>query len=892
MEGIVRKNNKGSLWVLISLLVLWVFLAGSARAADVVRATLENGLRVVIVPNNLAPVVTTMVNYLVGSDEAPPGFPGMAHAQEHMMFRGSPGLSAAQLADLIASMGGRFNADTQQTVTQYFFTVPAEDLDVALRIEAIRMRDVLDSEELWLEERGAIEQEVAQDVSNPMYVFYMKLLQNVFEGTPYADDALGTRPSFQKTTGRMLKAFYDAWYAPNNAIMVIVGDVDPHQTLSMVRTLFEDIPSWPLSSRRDIHLQPLKGGTIEQETDLPYGLAIVAYRLPGYDSPDFAAAQVLADVLDSERGDLYALVPQGKALEAGFTTNFLPKAGLGYGFAAFPQGADSSDLVNRVKRVINGYVEEGIPPDLVEASKRHEVADAAFRRNSVAKLAAEWSQALAVEGRSTPDEDIEGIKKVTVQDVNRVARKYLMNETPVVGILRPGVAGKAQASHTFRGKESFAPKEAKPVTLPEWATKTLVPARIPASNVNPTVKVLSNGLRLIVQRETISPTVCVYGRVKNNDDLQTPKGKEGVAEVLSNLFSYGTTSLDRLAFQKAVDDIAARVSTGTDFSLQVLTNHFDRGVELLADNLLHPALPESAFKVVEEETKGMVAGRLESPHYLFRRALLKALYPGSDPALRQPTPESVASITLDDVKAYHRNVFRPDLTVMVVIGDVTPDLAQATIEKYFGGWKAVGPKPETDLPPVPLNKPIEAAVPDASRVQDAVALAQILELARSDPDYYTLQVGNHVLSGAFYATRLYHDLREKAGLVYTVESLLDVGKTRSTFEVFYACDPPNVSRARDLVKRDLRLMQTSPVSARELQQAKTLLLKEIPLSESSFDGIGEKLLHLALLDLPLDESLRAAKKYKEITVEEVQAAFAKWIRPEHLVQVSLGPKPD
>jgi zinc protease len=892
MEGIVRKSKKGPLWVLISLLVLWVGLAGSVMAADVVRATLKNGLRVVIVPNNLAPVVTTMVNYLVGSDEAPPGFPGMAHALEHMMFRGSPGLSAAQLANLIAYMGGRFNADTQQTVTQYFFTVPAEDLEVALRTEAIRMRDVLDSEELWLEERGAIEQEVAQDLSNPMYIFYMKLLQKIFEGTPYAHDALGTRPSFQKTTGDMLKTFYNAWYVPNNAIMVIVGDVDAHHALSKVRTFFEDIPSRPLSSRRAIHLQPLKGGTIEQETDLPYGLAIVAYRLPGYESADFAAAQVLEEVLDSERGGLYALVPQGKALEAGFTANFLPKAGLGYCFAAFPQGADSDDLVNMVKRVINGYLEEGIPSDIVEASKRHEVADALFRRNSVEELAAEWSQALAVEARNSPDEDIEAIKKVTVQDVNRVARKYLINETAAVGILRPGTAGKAQASHTFRGKESFAPKEAKPVTLPEWATKTLVPARVPASHMNPTVKVLANGLRLIVQRETISPTICVYGRVKHNDDLQTPKGKEGVAEVLSSLFSYGTTSLDRLAFQKAVDDIAARVSAGTNFSLQVLTDHFDRGVELLADDLLRPALPESAFKVVREETKGMVAGQLESPHYLFRRALLKALYPEGDPALRQPTPQSVASVTLNDVKAYHRNVFRPDLTVMVVIGDVTPDQAQAAIEKYFGGWKPVGPKPETDLPPVPLNKPSEAAVPDASRVQDAVALAQILGLTRSDPDYYTLQVGNHVLSGAFYATRLYHDLREKAGLVYTVESLLDVGKTRSTFQVFYACDPPNVSRARVLVKRDLRLMQTSPVSARELQQAKTLLLKQIPLSESSFDGIGEKLLHLALLDLPLDESLRAAKKYKEITSKEVQDAFARWIRPEDLVQVSLGPKPD
>jgi zinc protease len=889
-EG-MRLIYKRIFMAVVGLLALWVGFVGTARGTEVLRATLKNGLRVVIVRNDLAPVVTTMVNYLVGSNEAPAGFPGMAHAQEHMMFRGNPGLSAAQLANLIAAMGGRFNADTQQTVTQYFFTVPAEDLEVALRIEAIRMRDVLDSEELWSKERGAIEQEVAQDISNPMYIFYMKLLQKMFAGTPYAHDALGTRPSFQKTTGNMLKAFYDAWYLPNNAIMVIVGDVDAHETLSMVSSLFEDIPSNPLPSRRSMHLKPLKGGTIEQETDLPYGLGIVAYRLPGYDSPDFAAAQILADILDSERGNLYALVPQGKALGAGFTTNFLPKAGLGYAFVAFPHGKDGSNLVSMVKGVISGYLKEGIPPDLVEASKRHAVADAAFRTNSVPELAAEWSQALAVEGRSAPDENIEAIKRVTVEDVNRVARKYLINETAISGMLRPRAAGKAQASHTFRGKESFAPKETKRVTLPEWATKTLVAARVPASNVSPIVKVLPNGLRLIVQKETISPTISVYGMVKHNAKLQTPKGKEGVAELLSDLFSYGTTTLDRLAFQKAVDDISARVSAGTDFSLQVLTDHFDRGVELLADNLLHPALPEAAFKVVQEETKGVVAGRLESPHYLFRRALSKALYPEGDPALRQPTPQSVTSITLDDVKAYHRNVFRPDLTVMVIIGNVTVDQAEATIEKYFGHWKAVGPKPVTDLPAVPLNEPSESAVPDASRVQDAVVLAETVGLTRSHPDYYALQVGNHVLSGAFYATRLYHDLREKASLVYTVESLLDVGKTRSTFQVFYACDPPNVSRASNLVKRDLHRMQTSPVTPAELQQAKTLLLKEIPLSESSFEGIGRKLLYLALLDLPLDEPIHAANRYREITAEEVQALFAKWIRPEDFVQVSLGPKP-
>ncbi len=160
--------------------------AGKAQPGEaVLRATLKNGLRVVIVPDNLAPVATTVVNYLVGSNEAPAGFPGMAHAQEHMMFRGSPDLTADQLAKISAAMGGEFDADTQQTVTQYFFTVPAEDTDVALHIESLRMRGVLDTSQLWDKERGAIEQEVSQDLSNPQYVFYTDLLTAMFKGTPY-----------------------------------------------------------------------------------------------------------------------------------------------------------------------------------------------------------------------------------------------------------------------------------------------------------------------------------------------------------------------------------------------------------------------------------------------------------------------------------------------------------------------------------------------------------------------------------------------------------------------------------------------------------------------------------------------------------------------------------
>jgi zinc protease len=873
------------------VLSLVVVITVQAAETDVLRATLANGLRVFIVKNTLAPVVATEVNYLVGSNEAPEGFPGMAHAQEHMMFRGSPGLSAGQLSHIMALMGGDFNADTQQTVTQYFITVPKDDLDIALHLEAARMSGVLDTDELWDAERGAIEQEVAQDLSNPEYLFSVRLLAQMFAGTPYAQDALGTRPSFDKTTGALLKQFYDSWYAPNNAILVIVGDVDTQATLAKVKEMFEPIRKRTLPMRPAIDLKPLQPASIALDTDSPYGSSVVAYRLPGYNSPDYAAGQILADVLDSRRSDLYALVPKGRAIFTGFGGDALPLAGYGYAIAGFPQGGDGAALVAAMKEIIAGYVKNGVPADLVEAAKRHEISDAEFRKNSIAGLAAEWSQALAVEGRTSPDDDIIAMRKVTAEDVNRVAREYLVNETAITAVLTPRPSGKPAASRGFGGGESFAPEQTKAVILPDWAKKAALLPPVPASAVHPTVMSLPNGIRLIVQQETISPTVTVTGMIKTNADMQAPKGREGVDDILNSLFSYGTASLDRLAFQKAQDDIGADISTGTSFSLKVLSDQFERGMELLADNMLKPALPESAFLIVKQETVGSLAGELQSPGYLSQHALRSGLYPKGDPKLRQATPATVSSMSLENVKTYYQKAFRPDMTTIVIVGNVSPEQARVTVEKYFGRWKAQGPKPATDYPPVPPNKASAATVPDASRVQDQVTLAETVGITRSHPDYYKLHLGNQVLSAGFYASRLYRDLREKAGLVYTVESFLQAGKTRTVFGVFYACDPPKVSLARIMVERELQDMQKSPVTTEELLQAKTLLLRKIPLSESSIERIAGGLLSRSLEDLPLDEPVLAARHYLDFTAEEVRQAFVKWIRPADFVQVTLGPEP-
>jgi zinc protease len=891
-----RRNFLKIALVLLCSLVLTSMSPTAAAAVPpesggIVRATLGNGLRVIIVRNTLAPVVSTSMSYLVGADETPPGFPGTAHAQEHMMFRGSPGLSADQLANIGSLMGGSFNAQTRQTVTQYYYTVPSEDIDVALHVEALRMRDVLDSEKDWDQERGAIEQEVAQDLSNPQYILYTRLRAAMFAGTTYAHDALGTKPSFDKTTAAALKSFHDKWYAPNNAILVVAGDLDAETTLAKIRDLFGSIPARKLPDRASLHFQPVQPQSFTLESDLPYGMEAIAIRMPGMDSPDYPALEVLSDVLNSERGALHELVSQGKALSASFSFDPIPKAGIASATVMFPAGGDAAKLEAEIRSILGGFVKNGVPADLVAAAKLQERSAAEFEKNSISGLASVWSEAVAVDGLDSPDEDLARIEKVTVDDVNRVARQYLDLNHAIVAVLKPQGSGKPVAATGFGGQESISLGEPKPTPLPDWASAALIRLSVPSSVVHPTVSRLPNGITLIVQPENVSKTVSVFGHIKNRSELEVPKREEGLGTVLNHLFAFGSEKLDRIAFQRALDQIGASENAGTDFQLSVLKDNFESGVELLSDNELHPALPGPAFEIVRRQTADSVAGRLQSPGYLSGRALRKALLPEGDPSLREAVPDTILSLTLDQVRDYYRLAFRPDLTVIVVVGDISPETARSTIERYFGAWHATGPRPDTVLPAVPPNHAAATTVPDTSRIQDEVTLGETIGITRSDPDFYTLRLGNNVLGGGFYSTRLSRDLRKEAGLVYSVGSTLDTGKSRGFYFVQYACDPQNVSKVQASIVRELEKMQKSDVTADELQRSKAMLLRQISLSEGSTDGIAQGLIGRWDIDLPLDEPAIAAQHYIQLSADDVRAAFVKWIRPKDMVRVTQGPQP-
>ncbi len=218
-----------------------------------------------------------------------------------------------------------------------------------------------------------------------------------------------------------------------------------------------------------------------------------------------------------------------------------------------------------MKTILAGYAAKGVPPALVDAARKGEIAGAEFEQNSIPELASTWSQALAAEGRNSPADIVDAMKKVTVEDVNRAAKKYLTVDNAIVATLKPSASGEAVAGKGFGGAEVTTAAPTKPVTLPDWAEASVKSLKVPQATARPADVMLPNGIRLIVRTEKASPTVTVTGSIKHAAVLQTPPGKDGAGEVLEELFSYGTTTQDRLAFQEALDDIAASESGGVNF---------------------------------------------------------------------------------------------------------------------------------------------------------------------------------------------------------------------------------------------------------------------------------------------------------------------------------------
>jgi zinc protease len=884
--------------LLVTVLVLALAIGATASVrsqvagpgdAGVYTTTLKNGLKVVVAEDRSAPVVQSAVWYGFGSLEETPGKTGLAHALEHMSFRGTPEISSGGLDDIVARMGARMNGETTYDYTQLYFTVPSDKLDVALGIESDRMAHLALRAQDWAIERGAVLNELDGDASSPFFDLLSRVRAAAYPNQPTGRTPVGLRADVANATVADIAKYYHEWYAPNNATLVVAGDVDHTAVFAKAQRFFGSIPSRQLPPKSTASPVASGGKTVEAAFPFPFEVLDLAYAIPGDSEAGEPAVSTLATLIANQRSPFYqALVQTNIALGLEANADTQVRGGLLNVFIILNPGHGSDEAQRVFQTTMNQVLANGFDPDLVTAAKRMTIAERIYSADSVEGLGSLAGYTYGIVGEKIAAED-DRLAALTSADLLAAAKKYLSTPT-VVGHLRPNDAppkGSSQKSDAAASDDFSKRVPNGPIVEPAWiatAVRTPSTARSPLAPVSFT---LSNGLRVLVQQKTDRPTFVLTGAIDSSPAF-APPGKEGIVRLASSVADYGSEAYPFALRRKTTDELGAYVTTGESFSARGQTADFEKIAAIVADGVAHPSFADPWLSIERSQLSNSLQTEESISGVMVDRAYQELLLAADDPSLRQATPRSVESITRDDLRSFAARYWRPDLTSIAVVGPMAPERVRAALESAFGTWQAAGPKPDAHLMAMPpASRGHDFIGTDANQV--FVRLGQPA-VARSNPDYDAFQVFNQILGGeGAFESRLWQELRQKRGLVYSVDSSLDANEDRGDFRVQFNAGPQRVVEAVKLIRSELTRMQNEPVSQTELDEAKGRLVSDALLDEASTEGQGEQLLDIATYGLPLDYYRTLNERFARITVADVQRIARTYVKPDRMVQVYSGP---
>jgi zinc protease len=858
--------------------------------------TLANGLRVVVIEDHAAPVAQVQIWYRFGALDETPGKTGLAHALEHMMFRGTHDTSSAGIDDMAARLGADVNAETENEMTHFYFVVPADRVDTIVHFEADRMRGLALDPAAWNLERGAVLEEYAEKHSNPVTSFIYEVNQRVYPGSRLGGTSLGAKADIERATVADLRRYYDAWYHPNNATLVVSGDVQAADVFAEAERWFGPLPAVKLPARRQYVLAPASGTSWTDHADYPYTMLDEAYAAPG-DAKPYEHDQVRNDValgaLFDDRGPFRSAL-----VDSGLTLGIEPepledrRASVVHIIMLVAPGHTAAEVRAVYERTMAAALRRGLDPDLFEASKRSSLASMTYARDSIVGIGTAIGANMVFPGDTPPSAFYALYGAITRDEATAVARKVYAKAS-VVAVLQPTTVDpakfKAPGSVTSSVSDDFAARNSTgPLVQPDWMRAALAKPLSLRSTVAPVTTTLPNGLRLYIQRVATNPTVFIDGVVQRSPAFDPP-GKEGLGELTSALMDWGSAKYDYAAQRKVADDHAAELSFGTNFAAHGRAADFSTLLDVLSDDVRNPAFPPDKFTLVRSQLSAFTGRRALQAGFEAQRLFDSALYPPGDPALRVATADSLNALTLDDVRAYQQNYLRPDLTTLVVVGDVDPAAVERAVSARFGDWTATGPRPDPHLPQIPLPRPQRRTVLTAT--EDVTVELGAPALARTSPDFDPLVLANAIYGGSgSFESRLFREVREKRGLVYNASSALEANRDRGTFTISFSAVPSKVAEAEALVRSELKRMQDEDVSTDELARAKTRIVAQQLNAEQATAEIASDLLRIALDDLPATYYATLAERYAATTPQDVRRAAQEYFHPDNLVEVWIGPQ--
>ncbi|MGB6300131.1 MAG: pitrilysin family protein [Rivularia sp. (in: cyanobacteria)] len=875
-------------------------------AENVRKTRLKNGLTVITKQVQTAPVVSVQVWYKVGTRNEKLGVNGIAHQLEHMMFKGTKS-RPVQFGKLFSALGSDSNAFTSHDQTVYYGTAERDKLKALLILEADRMQNaVINTEQLNSEKRVVIS-ELKGYENSPEYRLNKVVMRAAFPNHPYGLPVGGTEEDVENFTIEQVKQYYENFYSPDNAVLVIVGDIETNKTIEAVKEIFGKIPAnknTKLKDRvvennfnnfsKDVSIsEPI---VLKQPGSAPLYQAV--YPLPSAKHQDIPALDVMDYILAEGRNSrLYqALVNSGKASDVSASVISLQDGGWYELLVTANSVSNLSEIKSIINREISNLANLEITAEELSRAKAQLEASVILSNRDITSLAMQLGNDETTTGDyNYTDRYLAAIQQITIQDVQRVAQKYLKQQRQTVGFFEPIDKAKEKTDNkqiSTENSEHFSKSTDRNADLVKYLPP--VDSTITStSRVLPEKFILPNGLSIILLPDKSTSTVTLGSYIKAGREFD-PNNKAGLASLVADNLMNGTTHKDILDIAKTLEDCGASLDIttyreGVYFEGKSLSDDLSVLVKTLGDVIKNPTFPRSQLQLTRQQALTALKQDLDDPQEVAEKTFLQAVFPKTHPDYSFPSQETLQQITRRDVVNFHQKHYRPDTTVIALVGDFQPAQVKKLIEKEFGDWQVSGETPKAKYPPVDLPKSIVRVNPVLPGKVQAITFMGSKAIDRQDPRYYAAKVLNHILGGDTLSSRLGSQIRDRLGLTYGIYSNLLAGRNSGTFLIEMQTSPEDTTKAIASTRQLLEELHKQGVTAVEVENAKRNLTGNYNVSLASPDELTYRIIRNNVLGLNTEELRSFTEKIDAVTLEQVNQAARELLHPDKIVVVTAGP---
>lgn len=874
-----------------------------AEVEGITEYELDNGCRVLLIPDKSSSSITVNVTYMVGSRHEGYGETGMAHLLEHMLFKGTPahGNIPKELKDRgVINMNGTTSYDR----TNYYETLPATDdnLEWAISMEADRMVNSFVKAEDLQSEMTVVRNEFEQGENSPLRMLFQRILANAFEWHNYGKSTIGNRADIERVPIKNLQAFYKKYYRPDNAVLAVAGKFDPDKALGFCQKHFGSLENPKSKLPQTYTEEPTQDGerfvSLNRVGDVP--LVGVAYHVSAAAHSDYAAVQVLSHILGTEpSGRLYKAL-----IEPGLASSVFSQSVVGHDpgvlvcMLEVKKGQDvqkaKSTLLEAIEEIgQKGVTQEEVKRAVTEYSKNRENLLANSERFAI--QVTEWA--------SYGDWRLfflhrDRLEKVTAEDVKRVAANYLKPSNRTVGEFVPTPEpDRASVPQTpsitdlvknYKGRKKISEGEVFEAT-PENIASRLVQGKLP-SGIKYALLPKQTRLDRVYLRLTLR-----YG----NEAALSKPGVQDAAEILPQLWTRGT---GKLSFQELQDQInnlkgslSARGSVGSvTFSLSARKETLGDLLRIFKQVLRDPALKEEDFKVIKNESLTQMQSAKSDPRFLGQIALLQKLnnYPKDNIRYVPSVDESIErlnAVSLEDVKDVYENLLQGNNGELTILGSFDSEEALGLVEDALADWDSkVKFERVKDTYQKPKAETISINTPDKKM---AVFYAGTnIAIRDDDPQWEAMFIGNNILGGGALANRLGERVRQKEGLSYGIGSMFRAGSLdeSGTFLTQAITNPKNRDRLVEVINEEYDKILTGGVSPDELEKAKAAYIKQL----NGILGKDNDLLGILHRYRQVDRNpeflARRLGNVSKLTKKQVDEAIKKMLDEKNLIIVTAG----